>query len=355
MTAITHTAHIPDTLRTAGQLFRPCPSSANTESATHSQATMPAARVATIHREITDRSTPDRAPASASVGSFRIPDRKTIRPSLAQAAAASPRLPSSSPNPRPRKTSPRHDPVARTSTPQNITTDASPRVHPRPHGQRSRKSPSSTCLSQRLLPAKWSSASAPRDDRLGSRWEMAAHGRDAAANESLPEVGVSKSKNFQDRRLVLLGEVAGKAEYHLTAADQRNHREESRAVSGRSTANRQVEPPCQLGSIGRQRLPHRCPSLGATRSQLASKTQLPARMQSLATASACRIGLQSHVVDRAHCPRACGTSSLIAPAGASGSSMLPPPFPQLAPATGLQPMSSDPHAAQPALDLECSA
>lgn len=40
---------------------------------------------------------------------------------------------------------------------------------------------------------------------------------------------------------------------------------------------------------------------------------------------------------------------------ASGTSMLPPPFPQLAPATGLQPMSSDPYTAQPAPELECSA
>ena len=54
------------------------------------------------------------------------PDRKSIRPSLAQAAAASPRLPSSSQNPRPHKTSPPHDLVARTSTPQNITTELPP-------------------------------------------------------------------------------------------------------------------------------------------------------------------------------------------------------------------------------------
>ena len=65
MTAITHTAHIPNTLRIAGQPLRPCSSSAGTESATHSQATMPAARAATIYWEITDRSTPAQTPASA--------------------------------------------------------------------------------------------------------------------------------------------------------------------------------------------------------------------------------------------------------------------------------------------------
>ena len=169
MTASTHTARIPSTLRTTVQLFRPCSSSAGTESATRSQATMPAAKGATIYREITVPSTPARAPASASAWSSPIPDRKSIRPSLAQAAATSPRLPPSSPNPRPPKTSLRHDLVARTRTPQNITTVPPSRAPARPHGQRSRKSPSSTCLSQWLLPAKWSSASTPRADRLRCR------------------------------------------------------------------------------------------------------------------------------------------------------------------------------------------
>ena len=68
--------------------------------------------------------------------------------------------------------------------------------------------------------------------------EIAANGRDAAANASLPDVGVRNSKNFQDRQPLVPGEAAGKAEHHLTAEDQRKPRQEPRAVSGRSTANR---------------------------------------------------------------------------------------------------------------------
>ena len=169
MTAITYTARISNTLRIADQLLRPWSRFAGTESTTHRQATMPAARLATIYREITDRSAPAQAPASTSAGTFPIPDPKSIRPGLAPAAATSPKLPSSSPNPRPCNTSLRHDLVARTSTPQNITTEPPPGVLVRPHGQRSRKRPSSTCLPQRLLPANWSSASAPRADRLRCR------------------------------------------------------------------------------------------------------------------------------------------------------------------------------------------
>ena len=82
MTAISHTARMPNTLRIAGQLFRPCSSSAGPESATHSPAKRPTARVATMHREMTDHSAPARGTEFAGAWSFPIPTARESDPAL---------------------------------------------------------------------------------------------------------------------------------------------------------------------------------------------------------------------------------------------------------------------------------